>query len=97
LQAVPEVSKVDRSGVLGEQIFLDYSQERLASYDVQPSALRQILSARNIALPGGVLEAGGKNLNIDPTGEFKSEKEIGNVLLTASSTGTPVYLRDMVD
>ena len=48
----PEVSRVDRSGVLSEQIYLDYSQERLASYGLQPSNLKSILNARNITLPG---------------------------------------------
>ncbi len=97
LQTVAQVSKVDTSGVLGERIYLDYSQERLASYGVQPGRLGDILSARNITTPGGVLEVGGKNLSIDPSGEFKSEKEIADVLVTTSSVGAPVYLRDLVD
>ena len=48
----------------------------------------------NIAMPGGLLEVGDKNLTIDPSGEFKSEQEIGDVLVPAS-TGRPVYLRDL--
>src|SRR5262249_7654140 len=70
LLGAPEVSRVDRSGVLQEQIYLDYSQERLASYGLQPSNLKGILNARNITLPGGALEAGSKNITIDPSGEF---------------------------
>ena len=68
----PEVSRVDRTGVLHEQIYLDYSQERLASYGLQPSNLKGILNARNITLPGGALEAGSKNILVDPSGEFTS-------------------------
>jgi multidrug efflux pump subunit AcrB len=97
LKTIPLVSKVTRSGLLDEKVFLLYSQERLASYGIQPSSLRDTLSARNITLPGGQLEIEGKNLSIDPSGEFKSEKEIANVLVTTSSGGTPVYLRDLVD
>ena len=97
LQNVPLVSKVTRAGLLNERVFLDYSQERLAAYGIQPSALNQILGARNIALSGGVLEVGDKNLGITPSGEFKSEKEIGDVVVAASSLGTPVYARDLVD
>ncbi len=97
LQTVPQVSKIDTSGVLNEKIYLEYSQERLASYGILPGRLSQILSARNITTPGGVLEIGGKNLTIDPSGEFKSEKEISDVLITTSSQGAPVYLRDLVD
>jgi multidrug efflux pump subunit AcrB len=91
------VSKVSRTGLLDERVFLYYSQERLAAYGLQTSKLPDILSARNITLPGGQLEAGGKNLAIDPTGEFKSEKEIGEVAVTASADGAPVYLRDIAD
>ena len=97
LQAVPEVSKVDRSGVLPQRIYLGYSQEQLASYGVQPSKIKEILNARNITLPGGVLQIDGSNLYIDPSGAFTDAKEIGDVIITETSTGIPVYLRDLVD
>jgi multidrug efflux pump subunit AcrB len=94
LLTLSQVSKVSLSGVLDERVYLEYSQERLASYGVQPTALQQVLAARNITLPGGVLEVEGKNLTVDPSGEFKTEREIGDVLLPTSS-GTPIYLRDL--
>jgi len=97
LLGAPQVAKVDRVGVLPEQVYLEYSQERLASYGLQPSKLRGILQARNITRPGGVLEVGRENLRIDPSGEFKSEKELGDVAVAASPAGAPVYLREMVD
>lgn len=97
IKTLPMVSKVSRTGLLDEKVFLYYSQERLAAYGLRPAALGDILSARNITLPGGQLEAEGKNLSIDPTGEFKSEKEIGDVTVTASEGGAPVYLRDLAD
>jgi len=97
LRGAPEVSRVDRSGVLPEQIYLDYSQERLASYGLQPSNLKGVLNARNITLPGGALEAGSKNIILDPSGEFKTPGEIGDVIVGTSSFGAPVYLRDLVE
>ena len=97
LQTVPLVSKVSRSGLLREHVYLEYSQQRLASYGVRPSELSQILEARNITVPGGVLEIGGRNIAIDPAGEFKNEREIGDVLVSTSQRGVPVYLRDLVD
>lgn len=96
LQGMPLVSRVTRMGVLDERIFLDYSQERLASTGLQPGLLGQILNARNITLPGGVLEVGDKNLVIDPSGEFKSEQEFGDVLVANSNAGAPIYLRDVL-
>jgi multidrug efflux pump subunit AcrB len=97
LQTVPMVSKVARYGVLEESVFIEYSQERLASYGLQPSKLGELLRSRNTILPGGQLEVEGKNLGINPSGEFKNEKEIGDVLVTVSPTGSPVYLREMAE
>ena len=97
LQNVPEVAKVNRAGVLKERIFLEYSQARLAALGIQPAALPQLLGQRNAIFPAGNLEVGGKNMLIDPSGEFKDEKEIGNILLTTSPRGAPVYLRDGVN
>ncbi len=97
VQTIPLVSKAERTGILEEQIYLDYSQERLASYGIRPADLGKILAARNITTPGGTIEIDGKNLKIDPSGEFKTQQDIGNIMVTASTTGSPVYLRDLVD
>jgi multidrug efflux pump subunit AcrB len=97
LLTVPLVGKVDSSGVLPEQVYLEYSQERLAAYGIKTSSLSDILQARNITLPGGVLEIGDKNMRIDPSGEFKSEREIGDVLIPLAQGHGAVYLRDVAD
>ncbi len=96
LLSVPQVSKITVSGLLDERVFLEYSQNRLSAYGIRPNQLPGVLSGRNIAIPGGIVEIEGKNVSIDPSGEFKSEKEIGSVVVAATATGTPVYLRDLV-
>jgi multidrug efflux pump subunit AcrB len=97
LQTVPMVSKVARYGILKESIYVEYSQERLSGYGIQQSKLGDLLRSRNITLPGGQLEVEGKNLGVNPSGELKNEREIGDLLVTTSATGSPVYLRDMAE
>ncbi len=97
VQGVPEVSTVTRSGVLKEQIYLDYSQQRLAQYGYDPSKLKDILNAQNITLPAGSLEVGPQDLTINPSGLFPDAPAIGNVIIGVSSSNSPVYLRDLVD
>lgn len=75
----------ERIGLLDERIHLSYSQERLAACGIQPSKLSDILSARDTPYAGGMLEIGGKNVAIDPSGEFHDESEIGGVIVGASS------------
>jgi multidrug efflux pump subunit AcrB len=96
-QTVKQVSKVDRLGVLGEQVTLSFSQERIASYGVQMGKLQDILRARNTALAGGQVEVEGRTVALNPTGEFLNEKEIGDVIVGNSRGGAPLYLRDLVD
>ena len=97
LQGVPETSTVTRSGVLQEQIYLDYSQQRLAQYGYDPSKLKDILNAQNITLPAGSLDVGPQDLVINPSGLFPDAPAIGNVVIGVSSSNSPVYLRDLVD
>ena len=97
LQRLPIVAKVQRAGVLPEQIYLEYSPQRVASFGLQPSKIKDVLSARNVTAPGGILETQARNVRIDATSEFKNVQEIGNVLVGASSTGVPVYLRDLLN
>ena len=89
LLGAPEATKVDRVGVSAGSGVPQLLQERLASYGLQASRLGDVLSARNITRPGGVLEVGGKNIVIDPSGKFKSAEEIGNVIVSSSAVGQP--------
>lgn len=94
LKTVPQVSKVSRSGNLEETVYLLYSQERLASFGIKPKNLENVLKGRNITTPGGQVNVEGKNVSLDPTGEFKSEREIADVLVPTGN-GSSVYLRDL--
>ena len=97
LLAVPHVAKIQRAGVLPEQVFVAYSQEKLASYGIQPTSIKQILGARNTVVPGGSLLIQDLNVLVEPSGSFTSESEIGDVMVAKGSAGTPVYLRDLAE
>jgi multidrug efflux pump subunit AcrB len=97
LKTLPIVSKVERSGVLAENVFLNFSQERLAQYKLKPSDLPKLLMARNLPDSGQPLNAQGRTVTINTTGEFKSPDDLRNVIIGASPNGTPLYLRDLVD
>ncbi len=96
LLGVAQTSRVERKGVLPQAVYLDYSQARLASYGLQVADLGRVLLARNITLPGGSIEAGGREVQIDPSGRFEDARSIGNVIVGSSNAGSPIYLRDMV-
>jgi multidrug efflux pump subunit AcrB len=97
VQGAPETSKVERRGVLPQTVYLEYSEARLAAYGLQPATLRNVLSARNITAPGGSFETGQRQIILNPSGQFENVDAIGNVAVSASSSGAPIYLRDLVE
>jgi multidrug efflux pump subunit AcrB len=97
LKTLPIVSKVERSGVLNENVFLNFSQERLAQYKVKPADLSKLLLARNLPDSGQTLNAQGRTITINTSGEFKNPDDLRHVIIGASPNGIPLYLRDLVD
>ncbi len=89
LLGVTQTSRVERKGVLPQAVYLDYSQQRLAAYGFQAGDLSRILNARNITLPGGSIEAGGRDIQIDPSGQFENANSIGNVIVGPVGPGAP--------
>ena len=97
LKTLSIVAKAERSGVLDENVFLNFSQERLAQYKLRPADLSSILAARNLPESGQTLNARGRTVSVNTTGEFKSIDDLRNVVIGTSPNGTPLYLRDLVD
>src|SRR5712672_771001 len=97
LQGAPETSKVERRGVQQQTIYLEFSQDRLAAYGLQPGDLGKLIQARNIIAPGGVFETGQRQIILNPSGQFENPKAIGDSVVTTTAAGAPVYLRDLVD
>src|SRR4029077_5558453 len=97
LQGAPETSKVERRGALPQTIYLEFSEDRLAAYGLQPADLGKLIQAHNIIAAGGVFEAGQRQITLTPSGQFENPKAIGDIVVTTAAAGTPVYLRDLVD
>jgi multidrug efflux pump subunit AcrB len=96
LQGAPETSKIERRGVLPQTIYLEFSQDKLAAYGLQPADLGKLIQAHNIIAPGGVFEAGQRQITLTPSGQFENPKAIGDIVVTTAA-GAPVYLRDLVN
>jgi multidrug efflux pump len=95
IKIAPEASRVTRVGVIEEQIEARYSQSRLAAFGIIPAAIRGVLQSRNTTLPAGTVNAEGRELALEQTGEFRTLADIDRVVFTQAANGTPVYLRDI--
>ena len=96
LKQYPTIGKIDEIGIQEEAVYLYYSSRRFGALDLAPQTVAARLARRNINLPGGRIETSEQNVVVQPSGEFKSEQELGEVVMDVQ-TGHPTYLRDLVD
>ena len=93
----PLVAKVSRSGILPSRSIWSIRRSGWRPTESKPAPCSDILQARNLTMGGGEFDAGGKSVLVNPSGEFQSEREIGDVTVGATPYGTPLYLRDVAD
>ncbi len=95
LTPLSEVKKVVLWGVEQEAIYVEMSRTRMAALEISQQEIYDALSAKNIAVNAGRIKLGPEYLTIEPTGEFTSEQQFGELLIRGSSGAEPVYLRDV--
>ena len=95
IKLAPEASRVTRVGVIEEQIEARYSQNRLAAFGIIPAAIKEVLQSRNTTVPAGTVNAEGRELALEQTGEFRTLADIDTAVFAQAANGTPIYLRDI--
>ncbi|MDM8537210.1 efflux RND transporter permease subunit [Desulfobacterales bacterium HSG17] len=97
LLKIKSVGKVERYGIQDERIFVEFSNARLAEYNLSPAALAQVLKNQNVIQPGGSAVVGSERLIISATGEFKSLKQLKQTALRLPGRSESVALGDIAD
>lgn len=90
------VKKIERFGEQDERIYLEFSRSKMAQYGIAPSTIANTLKGQNIILPGGNLDAAGRTIILEPSGNFNSIEEIEKVLFSIPGTTQVAQLRDLV-
>jgi multidrug efflux pump subunit AcrB len=71
------------------------SRAKMAALGISQEDIYAALSAKNLPADGGRIELGPDLIPINPSGEFKSEQEFGELLISARGSDRLVYLRDV--
>jgi len=79
------------------EIEIEISRAALQSRGLGLNDVVTALRAANINLPAGYLVEGHREYRVRSFGEYQSLEEIGNTIVGATSTGRPIYLRDVAE
>ena len=83
LLQVPDVSKIEVLGAQDEQIYIEFSTERLAGLRLNLNQIVATLQAQNLVRPAGTMQGEQERVFLRVTGAFDSERDIEAVNIVA--------------
>ncbi len=94
-----DVKKIVLYGVQPEAIYVEMKREKMAALGISPLEIFRALGGKNIAVNAGYMSWGPERIAVNPTGEFQSEKEFGELLIRGrgESSDRLVLLRDVAE
>lgn len=97
LRRVPGVVEVNSFGGELKTYEVQVSPDRLAAVQVSLSDLFRALEENNANAGGAYIERSGEQFLIRGEGLIGTLEDVGNVVLTATPDGTPIYVRQVAD
>jgi multidrug efflux pump subunit AcrB len=84
LSLVPGVARVELWGTQDKVVYLNASQKQLTELGLTPEDALLILNQQNMVVDAGYIDVQNQRLRIEPTGEFTTPTEIGELALNTS-------------
>jgi multidrug efflux pump subunit AcrB len=95
LLLVKDVKKIILYGQQPEAVYVEMSRPKMAALEISQEDIYNALRGKNLPVDAGRLELGPELIPINPTGEFKSEKDFGDLLISSHGGDSLVYLGDV--
>lgn len=83
LLRVPDVAKVDYFGDRPQRVFVEISNQRLATLGISPQQIVQVLQAQNAIAPSGYVDTPTDRIAVRTDGPFRNIESIRNISFRA--------------
>lgn len=97
LLLVPDVAKVDIFGDQPEVIYVQLDRDRMAQLGIPAATIAQELQRQNLVTNSGSVDVGSEFITIEPSAMVESEEDLGDILISGSSSSAQIYLRDVAE
>ncbi|MEM9668703.1 MAG: efflux RND transporter permease subunit [Pseudomonadota bacterium] len=97
LLQIDGVGKVSFSGQQTEAIYVEIARERAANLGVSVGNVYSSLRTQNSVVSAGDIKIGENRIEIAPSGDIDSIEAIENLLVSTSTDGSLVYLKDIAN
>jgi multidrug efflux pump subunit AcrB len=96
LYVLDGTQKIELFGVQNEQIYIEFSSD-VIQRGIDIKSVVNTLKSQNVILPGGLLEADGQNLILEPTGDFQTIEEIKALQIKIPNSEQVIRLDDIAN
>lgn len=91
------VGKVTVAGEQQEQVVVEIARNKLAALGISANRIFQLLHTQNQVSNAGAVKIGSEYIRFHPTGEFKSVKELENLIISNPGASQLIYLGDVAN
>jgi multidrug efflux pump subunit AcrB len=95
LLLVKDVAKVDIFGDQPEVIHVELNRDRVSQLGIPAAVIAQELQRQNLVTDSGGVNVGPEFITIEPSHLVETEEDLGNILISGSSSNAQIYLRDV--
>lgn len=96
IETIYEISKVDIKGLNDREIQINVDKHQLENFKISFMDIENAIAYENITMSGGEIKMGDIRRSIRIVGEFKSTKEIEDIVIKHQN-GNIVYLKDVAE
>jgi multidrug efflux pump subunit AcrB len=89
------VASVEKRGYRNREVWIEVDPQKIDSFHVSLKEIMLALARQNISIPAGKLTDSNKEFRIRTTGEFRTPKEIEEVIIRANDTGNWLKIKDV--
>ena len=95
LKSVPGVAEVAPVGGFGKQYQVNVDPNRLQAFGLSINRVVEAVRESNYESSGRLIEFGGTEYNVRGRGYVRSVKDLQNIAVSTSDSGTPICLKDI--
>lgn len=92
---IPNVAKIAIAGDQQEEVYIEISNAKLSQLGISINDIYKAISSQNIVSKSGNVKINNEYIRINPTGEFASEKDIGDIVVNKTQNNKIIYLKDV--
>ncbi len=97
LVLIKGVGKVTVAGEQQEEVVVEIARNKLAALGISANRIFQLLHTQNQVSNAGAVKIGSEYIRFHPTGEFKSVKELENLIISNPGASQLIYLGDVAN